>query len=157
MSSTLPLPESSSHYPGETAIRIDSNPAGGVFLTLTQAYFMTAARITFSTTPDQVAGLSSAAPPGTANLPTSPSSSFAGDELLPCLCVAVKGSRWPVGPPISLSPSHLWFSILQILCWFCKIHISSYTDPNDVISILLGSCVNLVFIKNMKHAMFSYK
>jgi hypothetical protein len=28
---------SSSHYPGETAIRIDSYPAGGVFLALTQA------------------------------------------------------------------------------------------------------------------------
>ena len=62
---------SSSHYPGETAIRIDSYPAGGVFLTLTQAYFMTAARITFSTTPDQFAGPYGAAPPGTANLPGS--------------------------------------------------------------------------------------
>ena len=28
---------SSSHYPGETAIRIDSYPAGGLFLTLTHA------------------------------------------------------------------------------------------------------------------------
>ena len=28
---------SSSHYPGETAIRIDSYPAGGLFLTLTRA------------------------------------------------------------------------------------------------------------------------
>ena len=28
---------SSSHYPGETAIRIDSYPVGGVFLALTQA------------------------------------------------------------------------------------------------------------------------
>jgi len=28
---------SSSHYPGETAIRIDSYPAGGLFLALTQA------------------------------------------------------------------------------------------------------------------------
>jgi len=71
VSSTLPLLESSSHYPGETTIRIDSYPAGGVFLTLTQAYFMKAARITFSTTPDQVAGPSSAAPLGTANLPGS--------------------------------------------------------------------------------------
>jgi len=68
VSSTLPLPKSSSHYPGETVIRIDSYPAGGVFLILTQAYFMRAARITFSTTPDQFAGLPSAAPPGTANL-----------------------------------------------------------------------------------------
>ena len=33
--STLPLLKSSSHYPGETAIRIDSYPAGGVFLTQT--------------------------------------------------------------------------------------------------------------------------
>ena len=53
---------------GETAIRIDSYPAGGVSLTLTQAYFMMAARITFSTTPDQFSGPYSAAPPGTANL-----------------------------------------------------------------------------------------
>jgi len=68
MSSTLPLLESSSHYPGETAIRIDSYLAGGVFLALTQAYLARAARITFSTTPDQVTGPSSAAPPGTANL-----------------------------------------------------------------------------------------
>ena len=30
--STLSLLKSSSHYPGETAIRIDSYPAGGVFL-----------------------------------------------------------------------------------------------------------------------------
>ena len=30
--------QSSAHYPGETAIRIDSYPAGGVFLTQTQAY-----------------------------------------------------------------------------------------------------------------------
>jgi len=28
---------SSSHYPGETTIRIDSDPAGGLFLALTQA------------------------------------------------------------------------------------------------------------------------
>jgi len=28
---------SSSHYPGETAIRIDSYPAGGLFLALTHA------------------------------------------------------------------------------------------------------------------------
>jgi len=28
---------SSSHYPGETVIRIDSYPAGGLFLTLTHA------------------------------------------------------------------------------------------------------------------------
>jgi len=28
---------SSSHYPGDTAIRIDSYPAGGLFLALTQA------------------------------------------------------------------------------------------------------------------------
>jgi len=28
---------SSSHYPGETVIRIDSYPAGGLFLALTQA------------------------------------------------------------------------------------------------------------------------
>ena len=28
---------SSSHYPGETAIQIDSYPAGGLFLALTQA------------------------------------------------------------------------------------------------------------------------
>ena len=28
---------SSSHYPGETAIRIDSYPAGGLFLSLTHA------------------------------------------------------------------------------------------------------------------------
>ena len=34
----LPLLKSSSHYPGETAIRIDSYPAGAVFLTQTQAY-----------------------------------------------------------------------------------------------------------------------
>ena len=67
----MPLPKSSSHYQGETAIRIDSYPAGGVFLTLTQAYFMTAARITFSTTPDQFVGPYGAAPPGTANPPGS--------------------------------------------------------------------------------------
>ena len=30
--------KSSSHYPGETAIRIDSYPAGEIFLTHTQAY-----------------------------------------------------------------------------------------------------------------------
>jgi len=67
----LPLLESSSHYPGETAFRIDSYPAGGVFLALTQAYLVRAARITFSTTPDQFAGPYGAAPPGTANLPES--------------------------------------------------------------------------------------
>ena len=33
--SILPLLKSSSHYPGETAIRINSYPAGGVFLTQT--------------------------------------------------------------------------------------------------------------------------
>ena len=33
----LPLLESSSHYLGETAIQIDSYPAGGLFLALTQA------------------------------------------------------------------------------------------------------------------------
>ena len=60
--------ESSSHYPGETAIRIDSYTAGGVFLPLTQAYLMRSAWITFSTTLVQFAGPSSAAPPGTANL-----------------------------------------------------------------------------------------
>ena len=68
MNSTLPLLESSSHYPGETAIRIDSYPAGGVFVALTQAYLTRAARITFSTTPDQFSGPYSAAPLGTANL-----------------------------------------------------------------------------------------
>jgi len=60
----LLLLESSSHYPGETAIRIDSYPAGGVFPALTQAYLVRAARITFSTTLDQFAGPSSAAPQG---------------------------------------------------------------------------------------------
>jgi len=40
----LPLLKSSSHYPGETAIRIDSYPAGGVFLALTQAYLARAAK-----------------------------------------------------------------------------------------------------------------
>ena len=30
---------SSSHYPGETVIRIDSYPAGGLFLALTQHYY----------------------------------------------------------------------------------------------------------------------
>ena len=35
--STLPLLKLSSHYPGETVIRIDSYLAGGVFLTQTQA------------------------------------------------------------------------------------------------------------------------
>jgi len=64
----LLLLESSSHYPGETAIRIDSYPAGGVFLALTQAYLLRAAQITFSTTLDQFSGPYSAAPPGTANL-----------------------------------------------------------------------------------------
>jgi len=64
----LPLLKSSSHYPGETVIQIDSYPAGGVFLALTQAYLARAARITFSTTPDQFVGPFSAAPPGTANL-----------------------------------------------------------------------------------------
>jgi len=64
----LPLLKSSSHYPGETAIRIDSYPARGVFLAFIQAYLMRAARITFSTTPDQFTGPNSAAPLGTANL-----------------------------------------------------------------------------------------
>ena len=71
MNATFAAALSSSHYPGETAIRIDSYPAGAVFLTLTQAYLARAARITFSTTPDQVAGPYGAAPPGTANLPGS--------------------------------------------------------------------------------------
>jgi len=71
MNSTLPLLESSSHYPRETVILIDSYPAGGVFLALTQAYLARAVRITFSTTPDQFVGPYSAAPPGTANLPGS--------------------------------------------------------------------------------------
>ena len=39
----LPLLKSSSHYLGETAIRIDSYPAGWVFLALTQANFARAA------------------------------------------------------------------------------------------------------------------
>jgi len=67
----LPLLESSSHYLGETAIQIDSYPAGGLFLALTQAYLTRAARITFSTTSDQFAGPYSAAPLGTTNLPGS--------------------------------------------------------------------------------------
>ena len=36
MNATFAAALSSSHYPGETAIRIDSYPAGGLFLTLTQ-------------------------------------------------------------------------------------------------------------------------
>jgi len=64
----LLLLESSSHYPGDTTIRIDYYPAGGVFLALTQAYLARAARITFSTTLDQFMGPYGTGPPGTANL-----------------------------------------------------------------------------------------
>jgi len=37
MNATFAAALSSSHYPKETAIRIDSYPAGGLFLALTQA------------------------------------------------------------------------------------------------------------------------
>ena len=37
VNATFAAAVSSSHYPGETAIRIDSYPAGGLFLALTQA------------------------------------------------------------------------------------------------------------------------
>ena len=37
MNATFAAALSSSHYSGETAIRIDSYPAGGLFLALTQA------------------------------------------------------------------------------------------------------------------------
>jgi hypothetical protein len=33
---------------------------------------------------------------------------------------------------------------------FCKIHISSNVDPNEVIPIVLGSVQNVVFRKNIK-------
>ena len=41
---------SSSHYPGETVIRIDSYQAGGLFLALTQASPSERQRVTFGTT-----------------------------------------------------------------------------------------------------------
>ena len=91
---------------------------------------------------------------------TSPSSSFTGDELSPVSVSLSRGSRLSADPtcqPLSLSPWCVVSTILQILCCFCKIHNSSYTDPNGVIPILLGSCVSLVFIKNIKHAMFLHK
>ena len=37
VNATFAASMSSSHYPGETAIRIDSYPAGGLFLALNQA------------------------------------------------------------------------------------------------------------------------
>ena len=84
---------------------------------------------------------------------TSSSLSFAGDELLPCHCLT--DARVP---GVSLSVSRpLWFIVLQSQCCFCKIHILSCIDPNEVILILLGSIRSLVFNKNMKHAMFLQK
>jgi hypothetical protein len=38
-----------------------------------------------------------------------------------------------------------------------KIHILSFRDPIDVVQIFLCSMYCLVFIKNMKHAMFCYE
>jgi len=83
---------------------------------------------------------------------TSSSLSFAGGELLPCHCLI--DTRVP-GVSLSVSPPLV--HCLQILCCFCKIHISSFRDPNEVIPILLGSSMSLVFNKNMKHAMFLQK
>ena len=80
---------------------------------------------------------------------TSPSLSFAGDEHLPCLCLSV---AWVPGVSLSsLIPGSL-FCRAYVVFW--KIHISSFIYPNDMVPILLSSGINLVFIKNMKYAMF---
>ena len=74
---------------------------------------------------------------------TSSSLSFAGGELLPCHCLT--DVRVPVvSLSISTPPGSL---LLQSLCCFWKIHIWSFRDPNEVIPILLGSSMSLVFNK----------
>ena len=83
---------------------------------------------------------------------TSSSSSFAGDEHLPC--PRLTDARVP---DVSLSGSPPGSLLLQILCCFCKIHIWSFRDPNVVILIFLDSRRSLVFNKNMKNAMFLQK
>ena len=83
---------------------------------------------------------------------TTSSLSFAGGELLPCHCLTdarVSGGSLSVSLPL--------VHYLQSQCCFCKIHISSFRDPNEVFPILLGSRMSLVFNKNMKHAMFLQK
>jgi hypothetical protein len=50
--STLPLLCHVSHYPGEMAIRIDSNSAEGVFLTPTGHTLQEMSTVTFGTTQD---------------------------------------------------------------------------------------------------------
>ena len=63
-----------------------------------------------------------------------------------------------MGPLVSLSLSHFG-SLYSRFCGVFekKNHILSFTDPNGVVPILLGSYGNLVFIKNMKHTMFLQK
>jgi hypothetical protein len=51
--STLPLLCQVSHYPGEKAIRIDSNSAEGVFLTPTGHTLQESSTVTFDTTRDR--------------------------------------------------------------------------------------------------------
>ena len=53
---------SGSHYPGETVIRIDSYPAGELFLTHTHTPPSGSHRVTFGTTQVQIMGKTSAAP-----------------------------------------------------------------------------------------------
>jgi hypothetical protein len=48
----LPLLRQVSHYPRETAIRIDSNSAEGVFLTPTGHTLQESSTVTFGTTQD---------------------------------------------------------------------------------------------------------
>jgi hypothetical protein len=52
MKSTLPQLYQVSQYPGETAIRIDSNSAEGVFLTPTGHTLQESSTVTFGTTQD---------------------------------------------------------------------------------------------------------
>ena len=68
-----------------------------------------------------------------------------------------RGSR-VLADPTCQSLSHTSGSQFnRFLAVFEKNYILSFPDANGVIPILLGSCDNLVFIKNMKHAMFLQK
>ena len=67
---------------------------------------------------------------------TSPSSSFASDELSPFSVSLSHGSPLSAGPTrqsLTLSPMSF---VLQILSYFCKNHILSLASPLYVIQIL---------------------
>ena len=85
-------------------------------------------------------------------MPLDPAETSSSLSFSPVTLSLTRGSR------VSASLSHPSGSLfLQSQCCFCKIHISSFRDPNEVIPILLGSRMSLVFNKNMKHAMFLHK